>query len=73
MFNRQEVWAEERYEGSLRMPITFQPEELGYYVASITVGRFVSCLTIGDINLILIIIQMVISSMSHQTILPVMD
>ena len=58
------------------MPITFQPEEVGYYVASITVGmfyalyilkRYVCC----DIDLIPI--QMVILSTSCLIIPPVMN
>ena len=41
VLNRQEVWSDERKDDSLKVPITFQPEDTGYCVASI---MFVFCM-----------------------------
>ena len=62
---------DERKDDFLQMPITFQPEDTGYYVASITVGMFVFCM-IEVITICLIYIQMVTSSIVIQIIARVM-
>ena len=73
VLNRQEVWSDERKDDFLQMPITFQPEDTGYYVASITVGMFVFCMIeVITICLIYNIIQMVTSSIVIQIITRVM-